>query len=128
MQGAFQGRNLTSVTIPNGVTSIGSYTFANNQLTSVTIPNSVTSIGEGAFAENRLTNVTIPNSVTSIGVGAFRNNQLTSVTIGANVELGWWEWDEIYHPAFTDAFDNFYNAQERRAGTYTFSNGAWSVR
>ena len=41
-------------------------------LTSVTIPDSVTSIGEDAFrACTRLTSITIPNSVTSIGGFAF---------------------------------------------------------
>ena len=41
-------------------------------LTSVTIPNSVTSIGNGTFKECvGLTSVTIPNSVTSIGNFAF---------------------------------------------------------
>ena len=41
---------LTSVTIPNSVTSIGSNAFYGcTSLTSVTIPNSVTSIGESAF-------------------------------------------------------------------------------
>ncbi|MDY4184476.1 MAG: leucine-rich repeat domain-containing protein, partial [Sodaliphilus sp.] len=41
-------------------------------LTSVTIPNSVTSIGERAFYGcSGLTSVTIPNSVTSIGYEAF---------------------------------------------------------
>ena len=43
-----------------------------SSLTSVTIPNSVTSIGSGAFRGcESLTSVTIPNSVTSIGYGAF---------------------------------------------------------
>ena len=42
---------LTSITIPNSVTSIGSYTFYKcTGLTSVTIPNSVTSIGSDAFS------------------------------------------------------------------------------
>ena len=42
---------LTSVTIPNSVTSIGNNAFSwCSDLTSVTIPNSVTSIGECAFA------------------------------------------------------------------------------
>ena len=48
--------------------SIDSKAFANNTtLTSVTIPNSVTSIGGGAFVGcTSLTSITIPNSVTSI--------------------------------------------------------------
>ena len=42
---------MTSVTIPNSVTSIGNSAFSNcNSLTSVTIPNSVTSIGEYVFS------------------------------------------------------------------------------
>jgi uncharacterized repeat protein (TIGR02543 family) len=64
---------LTSVVIPNGVTSIGSSAFSSaTSLTSVTIPASVTSIGSGAFSSaTSLTSVTIPASVTSIGSGAF---------------------------------------------------------
>jgi len=62
---------LTSVIIPNSITTIGNYAFAINQLTNVVISNSVTSIGHYAFAANKLTSVTIPNSVTSIGDCAF---------------------------------------------------------
>ena len=52
-------------------------------LTSITIPNSVTSIGKSAFwGCSGLTSVTIPNSVTSIGDYAFYNcSGLTSVNI-----------------------------------------------
>ena len=66
---------LTSITIPNSVTSIGDYAFDDcTGLTSVTIPNSVTSIGSSAFNGcTGLTSVVIPNSVTSIGNGAFYN-------------------------------------------------------
>ena len=65
---------LTSVVIPNSVTSIGDYyTFLGcSGLTSVVIPNSVTNIGNQTFAHcSGLTSVEIPNSVTSIGFGAF---------------------------------------------------------
>ena len=64
---------LTSVTIPNSVTSIGERAFREcSGLTSVTIGNSVTSIGSYAFYGcNGLTSVTIPNSVTRIGNNAF---------------------------------------------------------
>ena len=78
--------SLTSVTIPNSVTSIGTAAFESCSLTSITIPNSVTSIGSSAFASCSLTSVTIPNSVTSIGSSAFYNcSSLTSVTIPNSV-------------------------------------------
>ena len=65
--------SLTSVTLPNSVTSIGSSVFYNcSKLTSITIPNSITSIGSSAFCFCfDLTSITIPNSVTSIGSSAF---------------------------------------------------------
>ena len=75
---------LTSVTIPNSVTSIGDSAFRGcSGLTSVEIPNSVTSIGWGTFWNCRgLTSVTIPNSVTSIGDDAFyRCSGLTELSV-----------------------------------------------
>ena len=85
MGGAFRGcTGLTSVTIPNSVTSIGYGAFYQcSGLTSMTIPESVTSIGENAFMGcSGLTSITIPNSATSIGEAAFRDcSGLTSITI-----------------------------------------------
>ena len=63
------------------VKSIDEYAFAARKITSVTIPNSVTTIGEYAFGEcSDLTSITIPNSVTSIGEYAFEYcSRLTTV-------------------------------------------------
>ena len=86
---AFDGCvSLTSITIPNSVTSIGNKAFYFcKSLTSITIPNRVTSIGESTFSScSSLTSITIPNSVTSIGRWAFGDcSSLTSVTIGSGV-------------------------------------------
>ena len=86
---AFRGcDSLTSVTIGNGVTSIGDYAFRGcDSLTDVTIPNSVTTIGDWVFAHSsKLASVTIPDSVTSIGNYAFWYcSSLTSVTIPDSV-------------------------------------------
>lgn len=82
-EGAFKGKELIKVTIPDSVIFISNEAFANNQLTSVVIPNSVTDIWDGAFANNQITNVVLPDSV--VCLGGFENNQLTSVVIPNSV-------------------------------------------
>ncbi len=71
--GAASGSKITEVTIPNSVTTIGSYAFYNcSGLTSIEIPNSVTTIGYRAFYGcSGLTSINIPNAVTHIGSEAF---------------------------------------------------------
>ena len=117
---AFSNNQLTSVTIPNSVTFIGDRAFENNQLTSVSIPNSVTSIYAGAFSGNQITSVTIPKSVTSIGNSVFLNNQLTSIIIGMNVKIG--------KDAFPARFEQFYEKNGKKAGTYTYDGKKWSYK
>ena len=79
--------SLTSVEIPDSVTSIGAAFGDCYSLTSVVIPDSVTSIGNFAFYNcTSLESVVIGDSVTSIGDWAFYNcDSLTSVEIGDSV-------------------------------------------
>lgn len=80
--------SITSVTIGDCVTSIGSYAFNYcREITSLTLGNSVVSINDGAFLGcNKISSVVIPNSVTSIGYEAFYEcSGLTSVLIGNGV-------------------------------------------
>ena len=79
---------LTSIVIPNSITSIGRSVFeACTSLTSIEIPNSVTSIGIDAFSGcTGLTSIVIPDSVTSIGGDAFEGcTSLTSIEIPDSV-------------------------------------------
>ena len=85
----FENKILTSVEIPNTVTSIGYNAFYGcSRLTTVNIPNSVTEIGEYAFYEcSSLSSITIPNSVETIGERAFSHcSSLSSVTIPESVK------------------------------------------
>lgn len=74
---------LTSIVIPNSVSSIENDAFSHSGLRSVMIPNSVQSISDHVFDGcSSLAKVFVPNSVTSIGVGAFSGcGSLKSITL-----------------------------------------------
>ncbi len=86
---AFSGcTNLTAIDIPSSVTDIGSSAFSDSGLKSITIPEGITTIGFGMFAYcSGLASVTLPSSVTSIEAKAFDHcTSLTAIDIPGTVK------------------------------------------
>ena len=106
----WDSKNLTAITLEPGLTTVGSWAFRYSKITSLVIPDSVTSIGTQAFIQcGKLTSVTfgkglkeigpsafincvklaeiaLPDGCTTIGRSAFRGcESLTNVTIPAGV-------------------------------------------
>lgn len=108
---AFSNTGLTTVTLPNSLTYLGSSAFSSckdlasisigtgiteipyncfsgcNALTSVDLPEHVTSIGGGAYSYcNGLVSITLPSSIQAVGASAFANcSNLEEVVIPDNV-------------------------------------------
>ena len=83
--------NFKSISIGDGVTSIGDYAFVlNGNKVKLTIGKKVKSIGECAFLQTGITGtLTIPASVQTIGEAAFQETAITKLVLGKGIkELG----------------------------------------
>ncbi len=105
-------KNITSVTIPEGITTLKSQCFYGSGITSIVLPDTLTICEEGVFQQSKLesvtfgaglselpknmfwfcsklTSVSLPASVTSIGESAFYSSGLTELTVsGQTVNFG----------------------------------------
>ena len=88
---AFSGcTSLSSVRIPDGITTIGGDAFKNCAFEAIHLPNTLTTISSNAFDYcSKLKSITIPASVTTIGSSAFQHNySMTDVyVLGNNVTI-----------------------------------------
>jgi hypothetical protein len=139
---AFAGKNLTSVTVPEGVDTIAFCAFAGNKLERINLPQSLLSIEYEAFAENALAEVALPENLASLAVRAFADNplekiamnekltfigkeafagtRLSSITLADRRNL----WAS---QGFELSFINYYNAFGRKAGTYVKAERVWTM-
>lgn len=76
--------------VPYGTMTIKERAFLGSLLTKVYIPDTVTFIEAYAFADNKnMKNIVLPNNFVYLGEGAFSNNErLETITIGDNVGIG----------------------------------------
>lgn len=87
-ENAFAGSAVTSVSMPEGITSIGQYAFSGCQnLESVTLPESLTTLGSEAFYGcKNLESVALPESLTTLGDRTFSScKSLRAVKIPSKV-------------------------------------------
>lgn len=85
---AFVSTKITSLTLPESVTSIGdeAFSYVPLQTLDLSAATNLQSIGNLAFLSSQLTSLTLPDSVTSIGDQAFEyNNNLADVKLSANL-------------------------------------------
>lgn len=85
--GVLQNTSITSIVIPQGVTTIGQNAFYGcENLATVTFPSTLTRIEGGAFSYTALTSLHLPDGVEFIGHSAFREcNVLETVTMTDSV-------------------------------------------
>lgn len=77
--------NLTSVTLPSALQTIGDGAFSNTGLEEITLPEGLTGIGSYAFGAAPLKEIVLPESLEEIGSYAFRQCPLESVALGKNL-------------------------------------------
>lgn len=110
--GAFMGSGLTSISLPETITSVADSLFLNcEELSTATLPNSIKSIGKAAFygcsslimdnlpallntisdfafCKSGITDMNVPESITSMGTRVFEGcSQLDSVYFAPNFAL-----------------------------------------
>lgn len=87
---------LNTVIMPEYLTTTGSGTFMDSPLSSITLPQNLTSIDDNAFNGcDGLRDISIPSGVTSIGKGAFKGCSLKEFTLPKQVtEIT----DEMFFP------------------------------
>lgn len=76
---------LTSVTLSEGIKTIGADAFKGLAITEITLPSTVEMIEHSAFKNTKITGITLPDALKEIAYEAFENVPLTAVAIPAKV-------------------------------------------
>ena len=86
---------ITSVIMPDTITTIEGFAFGSNEITYVRLSKSLTTLnsvcteyysicrvyGGGAFANNNISQIELPDSLTTIGASSFKDNKLLNIEL-----------------------------------------------
>lgn len=81
-------KNLIYVKLPDNITSLGDYVFTScSKLSSIKLPDTLTSLGEYCFSFcDGLTSLLLPNSITTLGEGCFMGcENIETITLPSNI-------------------------------------------
>ncbi len=126
LDGVYSGQNeMTAVTIPDGTTKIGMYSFSGTGISEITIPSSVTKLEYQAFANcSSLAEVKLPDSVVRLDYVVFYNTPIYK-----NAE--YWDNGVLYIgnalvdvvKGFAAENNEYYEGATAPDGKYTIKNG-----
>lgn len=68
---AFCYVNLTSVIIPDTVTTLGEHLFSGEPMTEINLPDSITDIGRACFSSADIKSIVVPKNIKKIKIGTF---------------------------------------------------------
>lgn len=85
---AFKGKNITSIVMPDTITTIGDYAFQSNPITSLKLSKNLTSVNNSLLSNGTgvIDTLIIPDKVVSIGNSAFSQTKITHLILGKSVE------------------------------------------
>ena len=80
-QDAFRGNsNIKSVNLPNTITKISDYAFADLSLKTIKLPDNLEFLGEQVFFDNQIEGkLILPKNLTNLGERSFKSNQITEL-------------------------------------------------
>lgn len=105
------------------VTGIDSYAFRKAAITSISLPEGLVSIGEEAIYDTQITEITLPNTLTTTGQYSMAlNNNLTTITCGSDIATKEWGRWVFWRPSTAYEVYMICDTKPEVPDIYTFDN------
>jgi len=138
--GAFAENDITTLTIPNGVTLLWPYSFSNNPINTLVIPSSLAELrghpSGTMYRVDRYYTAGFGTAFRRVGEWSSRNNwdcdggdsYPMNIIIGTTITLPANVVDDNLNRNFNSTIIDFYKSQNKKAGIYSFDGRLWTVK